>query len=285
MLLIVFSMLLWSSIGIILKTTEIDTFLTIFLTNIISIFLFFIYLLLFNKFNILKVNHSVLVTIFIVSILASLNTITFFYSYENTTVSYAVITHYTAPFFVSVLALIFLKERINLKIILSLVTATIGMYLILNISIEDFYKQLIAGHNHTLGIVSGTASGLFYAILIIIYKKLLHNTNPIQVIIYQNLFIALIVFPFISISDNISTYLPQLFYMGIFLSTLSPILYLKGVKQVRANTAAILGYIEPLSAIILSIILLGETINFIMIIGGLMILSSGLICTLYQKNN
>lgn len=284
MILIIIAMLMWSTLGIIIKTIDIEVSTIIFITAVISSPLLLIYILFIN-YNMLRMVTSSYLLIFLISIIALLNTFTFFYSYKNTTIAYAVITHYTAPFFVSILASIFLKEKITLQVILSLITATIGMYLILNISIEDFYKQMIEGHSHTLGIVAGTLSGFFYAVLIIFYKKILTFIEPLQASFFQNTFIALLIFPFVSIPVNIMDYMPQLFLMAILQSTIAPLIYLKGVKKVRANTAAILGYIEPLSAIILSIILLSEQINLMIIIGGLMILLSGLICTLYQSKN
>ena len=46
--------------------------------------------------------------------------------------------------------------------------------------------------------------------------------------------------------------------MGIVHSTVAPILYFKGLQTVTANRAAVLGYLEPVSAILFSMVFLNE---------------------------
>ena len=63
--------------------------------------------------------------------------------------------------------------------------------------------------------------------------------------------------------------------MGIVHSTIAPILYFKGLQLVTANKAAVLGYLEPVCAIIFSIFLLNELPGLNSIIGGALIVFSG----------
>ena len=63
--------------------------------------------------------------------------------------------------------------------------------------------------------------------------------------------------------------------MGIIHSTIAPILYFKGLQFVTANKTAVLGYLEPVSAIVLSMIFLSEIPGRKSIIGGLLIIFSG----------
>jgi drug/metabolite transporter (DMT)-like permease len=208
---------------------------------------------------------------------------TFYYAFKNTTVALAVLTHYTAPFFVMILAAIFLREKITFKVLLSILSATIGMYLILDLSFEALLRQISERDSHALGVLSGLASGLFYAILVIIFKKILHKIDILPLTALQNSFVAITLIPFFDMPQNLPSVLPTLLVLGIVQSTIAPLIYLKGIRQVRANTAAILGYIEPLSAILLGIIILGESIGLSTVIGGLLILFSGLVCSLNQK--
>ncbi len=226
---------------------------------------------------------SGLFLIFLLSLVSLFNTFTFFYAYKHTTVALAVLTHYTAPFFVAILASIFLKERITFKIIISIISATVGMYLILDISFVELIRQVEERNEHTLGILSGLMSGFFYGLLIVLYKKVLPSIKTLPLISLQNLFITLMLLPIVSIPVNLKLTLPVILFIGIVQSTAAPLIYLKGVKQVRANTAAILGYIEPLSAILLGIIFLGEAVKSMTIIGGLLILISGLVCSFNQN--
>jgi drug/metabolite transporter (DMT)-like permease len=63
--------------------------------------------------------------------------------------------------------------------------------------------------------------------------------------------------------------------MGIVHSTMAPILYFKGIQLVTANKAAVLGYLEPVCAIIFSIFFLNEHPGVNSIIGGALIIFSG----------
>ena len=63
--------------------------------------------------------------------------------------------------------------------------------------------------------------------------------------------------------------------MGVVHSTIAPILYFKGLQKVTANKTAVLGYLEPPSAIIFSIIFLDEIPGINSIIGGILLIFSG----------
>jgi drug/metabolite transporter (DMT)-like permease len=62
---------------------------------------------------------------------------------------------------------------------------------------------------------------------------------------------------------------------GLFHSTLAPLLYYNALRNVMAQHAAILGYVEPLAAIPLAFLLLSETPSTTALIGGILILVSG----------
>ena len=63
--------------------------------------------------------------------------------------------------------------------------------------------------------------------------------------------------------------------MGIVHSTVAPILYYKGLQTVTANRAAVLGYLEPVSAILFSMVFLNEIPHLYSFFGGVLILFSG----------
>ncbi len=63
--------------------------------------------------------------------------------------------------------------------------------------------------------------------------------------------------------------------MGIVHSTIAPLLYVQGIKSVRAHEAAILGYFEPIGAIILALLFLHEVPRMKELLGGALVLYSG----------
>jgi len=81
--------------------------------------------------------------------------------------------------------------------------------------------------------------------------------------------------PFDIIKEN-SLYLLML---AVFPTILAVSLYFNGLKKVRAANASILGLIEPLSAVIFSIIILHDSISIPVMLGGALILAGGAIVT------
>ena len=75
--------------------------------------------------------------------------------------------------------------------------------------------------------------------------------------------------PFDIVLDN----LVYLILLSIFPTILAVSLYFNGLKKVKAHSASILGLIEPVSAVILSVLLLHEQISTLEMIGGALILA------------
>lgn len=194
-----------------------------------------------------------------------LNIFTYFYAFTHTTIANAVFTHYTAPVIVAFLAPLFLKEKITRKIIIAIVIASMGLWIMLG----GFTFQ----EEHTAGIMAGLFSGLTYAIIIILVRVYAQNFNPLVLTFFSNTVIAILLAPFIrEIPLNA---LWSFLLIGIIHSTIAPILYFKGLQKVTANRTAVLGYLEPPSAIIFSIIFLNELPGVNSIIGGILIILSG----------
>lgn len=276
MIYIIISIFLWSSLGIVIRLSGVPVSVLIFVSCLISSALMGIIII---KKGLRKdfPNKRSFVGLLVLAIVSLLNTFSFFYSYQNTTIANAVLTHYTAPIMVALLAPIFLKERLTLRIILAVIFATFGLWIMLDVSLSSFYKLLIAGDRNTAGIFAGLFSGFAYAVLVIIIRKLAPTFNPIVMAFFQNLLIALFIFPFIRFPENILSAFWAFMFMGIVHSTIAPILYFRGMKVVKANRAAILGYLEPVCAILLGLIFLRELISFKTIIGGFLIILSGYI--------
>ena len=83
--------------------------------------------------------------------------------------------NFIVPFIVTILAVIFLKERIKLYRISALIIGFIGMLIILRPGIIDF----------TVGIQMAILSSLFWAVVIILTKKLTKDDSPITILTYQ----------------------------------------------------------------------------------------------------
>lgn len=274
MVYIIIAILLWSSLGIIIRLSEAPPHLLIFSSCLISSILIGTF---FLKQSVRKIipKKKELLYFLVIGPISLINSYTFFYSYQNTSIANAVLTHYTAPIVVAVLAPIFLRENLTIKIFIAIAVATVGLWIMLDISVVEFIRLFFAGDRNTYGIIAGLVSGIAYGVLIIILRFFAQNFNPIIITFSQNVVISFILLPFIEIPTNFMSMLWAFVIVGVVHSTLAPILYFNGMKYVTANKTAILGYLEPVSAIILGVFFLDEMVTYNVIIGGIMILFSG----------
>jgi drug/metabolite transporter (DMT)-like permease len=201
------------------------------------------------------------------------NTMLFYFAFRNTTIANAVLTHYTAPVFVAVLAPLLIKERIQRTAWFAIILSSIGLWFILENNLPA--GEAFRGNSEHLGIIAGALSGLAYAFLIIIIRRIAPLYSSLFITFVQNGIVAIVLLPFVfDIQVSMQT-VPYLITMGVLHSTIAPLLYVQGFKSVKANEAAILGYFEPVGAIILAFIILHEVPGLTALLGGALILFSG----------
>lgn len=281
MLYIITAIFLWSSLGIVIKLSGMPVHLLIFFSCIISATLIGIIVLSKKELRQQLPDSKKSFYLLILAIISLTNTFSYFFAFKNTTIANAVLTHYTAPVIVAFLAPFFLKERLTVKIMLSIAIASTGLWIMLDISPGQFISLMFAGDIETIGIFSGLFSGFAYAVLIIVIRVMAQTFNPFIMTLFQNLIIASILLPFVFSTPELLNSLTSAWWafavMGVVHSTIAPVLYFRGMKEVTANRTAVIGYLEPVCAILLGMIFLSETVNFSTVIGGAMILYSGYI--------
>jgi len=258
------AILLWSSLGVVVRLSGVEIHILMFYSLAASLIVQGIilsrktYRKEIPQFRMLK--YPVILGFF-----SFLNTFTYFYAFKNSTIANAVLTHYTAPVIVAFLAPLFLKEVITRRIVIAIIIASIGLWIMLN---GFSFKE-----NQMAGIMAGLVSGLAYAIIIIFLRIQSQNFNPLVLAFFTNVTITILLLPFIR--EFPLKALWSYLFMGIVHSTIAPILYFKGLQHVTANRAAVLGYIEPVGAIIIGIIFLSEHPPSISLVGGALIIFSG----------
>lgn len=277
---IVLAMAIWSTQGVVVKLSGAKAhellFYSLLFASVIQSTIFL------NPLNrkefppLKKIPHIVLLCFFIL-----INTFTFIYAYTKTSVANAVFTHYIAPVVVAVLAPVFLNERITFRTIISVCVATFGLWILLgDISIFSIVKDLFSGKDsagldsNTKGLIAGTISGIAYGLLIITAKSLTFSISNKYVLVFvQNLIMLIIFIPFAS--RLTLDYLWAVLIMSSCYATIAPYVYYKGLYIIEANKAAILGYMEPVFAIIFAMLFLNEYPTGLSIVGGALIILSG----------
>lgn len=261
---ILLAIFLWSSLGVVVRTSGVEIHVLMFYSLVVSVIAQGIILSRKRYRNdwpdIRKMKYPVAL-----GIISLINTFTFFYAFRNTTIANAVMTHYTAPVVVAFLAPFVLKEKLSLRILTVVCVASAGLWIMLDgFSIEK---------NQMMGIAAGLASGIAYAFIVIFLRLHSRKFTPLVLAFFANITIIILLAPFVREFPLHALW--AYFFMGIIHSTIAPILYFRGLQEVTANRAAVLGYLEPVCAIIISMIFLNEMPGINAIIGGMLIIFSG----------
>ena len=273
---IICAILIWSSLGIFIRKIELPNECIIFYSAVIAGVIQFIALLvsgLLNKERRKDAEPRSALFLVISPLCFIANTMLFYFAFRNTTIANAVLSHYTAPIFVAIMAPLLLKEKIKRTTWIAISLSSIGLWFILGGT--NPFSNISAGSRESLGIIAGAMSGLAYAFLILIVKRIASVYSSLFITFIQNGFTALILLPFVLAVTVPPQSLPYLLIMGIFHSTIAPVLYVQGFRSVKANEAAILGYFEPVGAIILAFVFLHEVPGAPALLGGSLILYSG----------
>ncbi len=269
---IIAAMLIWSTWGPMIRWLNLPPVVVLFYTSLFAGILVPLVLAVRGGFPpqmfSLKYWH-----LFVGLALASLvNNITYFYALAHTSVSNAVFTHYTAPIFVAVLAPLLIAEHLQKITLVSLPVAVIGMVLIILSG-----GGLALDSAHMPGIIAGTVSGIAYALIILITRRigqLSLDQKAVLMLLWITVFATAPLVFAMDYALNTKTFI-LLLITGIFHSTTAPLMYFSALRRVLAQHAAILGYIEPLAAIPLAFFFLSEVPSLAALFGGLLIILSG----------
>lgn len=261
---ILFAIFLWSSLGVIFRLADLPVHVFLFYSLVIAVTVQS--LIAWKKGYIKEItDRKKLVAPVLLGLVSLVNSLAFFYAFKMTTISNSVLTHYTAPIIVAFLAALFLREKITKMLIGAIIISSIGLWIMLNgVSLHQ---------GHMTGILSGLASGAAYAVIIIIARKYAREYRPFMLTYIVNITIMLCLAPFIREFPIHAIW--SFLVMGLIHSVIAPILYYRGLQDVSASRAAVLGYLEPVCAILLSMIFLREMPGQNSLLGGALILFSG----------
>lgn len=207
----------------------------------------------------------------ILGLLLSLGWVFLFQAMKLIPIGNAVFLNYAGLVFVALFAPIVLKERVRRVTLYALVLSVAGILLIS--SAQNFG----VGGLNPLGAASGLLAALAYALFIIFAKKTLADLSGYSVALYSYLFSSIFLVPSligVDLSIDLNSWLLLLF-LGVFNTAFAVTLYLRGLRLIKAQEAAVLTYIEPTSAVGFGYLVLNQQPTLTMIAGGLLILLAG----------
>ncbi len=210
-------------------------------------------------------------------LLGVLNTVTmfaYFSAIRHMGIPVAVLLLYTAPIYVTLLSPLLLKERITLLDMLALTLSISGILLAIN-PLSALGSATPEDGNYITGVLLGLVSGLSYGCSIMTMNYLKESYPPVEQMFWSTAVSLVLLLPFgLSVTGPVLLgNLKLLIPLGVIASALASLLYFRGLARIKAQTAAVLSLIEPVSSICFCCILLGEPLQSNTVGGCLLILA------------
>jgi len=279
---LIISMLIWGSIGIFVKYINFTSSQIALVRAIVgSIFLMIFSMISKESLSKEKIKSNLLVLI-CCGICLGFNWIFLFQAYHYTTVSTATICYYVAPIIVMFLSPFLLKEKINSVKVCCIVAAMIGMLCIVGIDKSSM------GENNMVGILYGLSAACFYTGVVIL-NKFLKGISGRDSAIVQLSVSAIFLLPYVIFTEKISLVgvssksIILLLVLGVVHTGIAYLLYFTVIQKIESQTVAIYSYVDPISAIFMSAIILNESMSLLQIIGGILIIGSTFISEVYSN--
>lgn len=279
---LIIAMLIWGSIGIFVRYIDFTSSQIALVRAIVgSIFLMIFSMISKESLSKEKIKSNLLVLI-CCGICLAFNWIFLFQAYHYTTISTATICYYLAPIIVMFLSPFLLKEKLNSVKISCIVAAMIGMLCIVGIDKNGM------GENDMVGILYGLSAACLYSSVVIL-NKFLKDISGRDSAIVQLSVAVIFLLPYVTFTEKISLTgvssqsIILLLVVGVVHTGIAYLLYFTVIQKIESQTVAIYSYVDPISAIIMSAIILSESMSLLQIIGGILILGSTFISEIYSN--
>ena len=199
------------------------------------------------------------------------NWILLFQAYKYTTVSVATLSYYFAPVIVTAVCPFLFKEKLTSKQIICFIMSTLGIVLITGLG------DLSAGTSHITGILFGLGAAVLYATVVLL-NKYIRGVTGIRRTFLQFLAAIAVLIPYVAATGGVTLGGMDgkgwlcLLVVGLIHTGVTYCLYFSALRDLPGQEAAILSYIDPLVAVLMSVFVLGEQLTLPQLAGGVLIL-------------
>lgn len=271
------SLSIFGTIGIFSRYISMSSGIIALARSVVGVlFLLLMMLLTKNKFSLESIKRNLLPLI-LSGFMLGFNWVFLFEAYKFTTVPTATLCYYFAPILVVIAAPFVFKEAFSLKKALCVLAALAGMFLI-----SGMVENGLPSIGELKGIIFGFAAAVLYAAILLLNKKI-EGLSTFDRTVIQIGASAVVLSVYCLVSGQIAAAEPSgsdivmLIAAGIVYTGIPYYLYFDSMSKLPPQTVAILGYIDPIVALILSAVVLGEQLTPVGMIGAVMILGAAVI--------
>ena len=192
-----------------------------------------------------------------------------FEAYERIGVSLGMLINYSGPVIVMFLSPLIFRERLTRRKCLALAAALGGVFLISG--------EALSGGSDAIGLLCAVLSAFSYAGMVICNKKsekIIGMENALLQLVSACVVIAL----FVGFRQGfaikiVSAEWPAILWLGIVNTGIGCFLYFSAIGKLSAQSVSVCGYLEPLSAVVLSALILHEKMGILQCLGMVLIIA------------
>ncbi len=282
-ILFIASAVIFGTIGLFVRAIDLSSGALALCRAVLAAAFIGIYLLLTRQKIDLRAIRKDLPPLLLSGMVMGVNWILLFEAYKYTTVSLATLSYYFAPVIVTAVCPLLFREKLTARQILCFAMSTLGLVLITGIG-------TLGSGTDLKGIVFGLGAAVFYAAVMLL-NKFIRGVAGVHRTFLQFLAAIAVLAPYVACTGGVD--LANLSGKGVFMllvvglvhTGVTYCMYFSALKELPGQKAAILSYIDPLVAVLISVTLLGETMTAAQFVGGALILGFTLLGELEPKKN
>jgi drug/metabolite transporter (DMT)-like permease len=274
---VVIAGLIWGSIPLLIRTADGASVVKVFFRVSCAAAVVAVYLAATGGWReVLGLRRKKLIQLIVQGLILTLNWFLFLTALDLTNVATAELLAYTGPVFVAVFAPLVTKEPFDRRVVAPLAAALLGIAVILipHGLAMDSQQELI-------GAALAFLSALTYATLLLRAKNIIRGVSSGALMLVEYSIASVVLAPFVilaygrgDVPSSAAGY-AALVTLGVVHTAVAGFIFLGGMRRVRTDHVAILTYIEPVSAVVLSALVLAEPITAPTAIGGAMVVAGG----------
>ena len=264
----IFSLLLFGTNGVVASYISLSSYEIVFFRTLVgSLMLVSIFIFSKREVSFKKYKKQTFFAI-LSGVAMGLSWMFVYEAYKQIGVSIASLVFYCGPIIVMIVSPILFKEKLTLPKILGFITVFCGVLLV--------NGQISHGGNIKFGLFCGAMAALMYS-LMIIFNKQAKDIVGLEISTIQLVAGFVVVAVFIGFKQGFvidvpaSSWIP-IFILGLVNTAIGCYLYFSSISDLPVQTVAVCGYLEPLSAVVFSVLILGEVMSLPQIIGAVLII-------------
>ena len=276
---LVSSMLIFGTLGIFRRYIPFSSGMLAFFRGLLGSA--FLLLFLFVKGGRLqKVERKKLCLLAVTGALMGLNWMLLFEAYNYTMVATATMCYYMQPTIVILLSPLVFCEKLTGKKLLCALAAIVGMVFVSGVLDGDGAQR-----GDVKGILFGLGAAALYAAVVILNKRV-ELENVYEKTVIQLVAAAVVMIPYLLLTEDFAAVtvnamaVGMVLLVGIVHTGIAYALYFGSMKNLKAQSIAVMSYIDPVFALLLSAAVLHEKLSVFGIIGAVLIIGSALVSEL-----